>query len=54
MDVGNMFGAILYVAGGFFCMMMSFYLILCFICWSSELIEKIINRRKNDSSRNNK
>ncbi len=50
----NIFIGILCIMGGLFGLMMTFYLALCFVCWSSELIEKIIDRRKNDSSRNNK
>ena len=36
----------LYLLGGLFTLMMSFYLALCFVCWAGDMIEKIIERKK--------
>ena len=30
-----------YLVGGLFCLIMSFYLALCFICWLGDVVEKI-------------
>ena len=36
----NVLLAILYLIGGVFTMMMSFYLVLCFIQWVSDVIDE--------------
>ena len=28
-----------YLMGGLFCLIMSFYLTLCFICWTGDMLE---------------
>ena len=36
----NMFFGVLYCIGGLFTMMLSFYILLCFIQWVSDVIEE--------------
>tara|TARA_R100000734_G_C3250636_1_gene52333 strand:+ start:75 stop:257 length:183 start_codon:yes stop_codon:yes gene_type:complete len=40
LDSSNMVLGVLYLMGGLFGMMLSFYIVLCFIQWISDVIEE--------------
>ena len=40
LDSGNMVLGVLMIMGGLFGMMLSFYMVLCFIQWVSDVIEE--------------
>ena len=40
LDSSNMVLGVLYLIGGLFGMMLSFYIVLCFIQWISDVIEE--------------